>query len=71
MHDDRLTDISVLQVAADFALRLDDVVRLLDEILQKLLGSYSNGKGSVVGAVVDILVCMDNLLDTGDCQWSD
>lgn len=70
-HRDRrlLTDVSILDVPPRLALGLDDVVALLDEVLQEHLSSDCYDEGGVVGALVDVVVLLDDLLDTGD--WTD
>ena len=60
------TDVTVLDVSARLALRLDDVVRLFDEVLQEHLSSDGDYEGSVVRAAVDVVVLRDDLLDTSD-----
>jgi cephalosporin-C deacetylase-like acetyl esterase len=45
-----------LNVPARLALRLDDVVRLLDQVLEEHLGSDGDYEGGVVAAAVDIVV---------------
>lgn len=62
------TDITILNVATLFTLGLDDVVSLLDKILKELFGCNGNGKGGVVGAIGDVFIGMDDLLDTSDCD---
>jgi len=60
------TDVTVLDVSARFALRLDNVVRLFDEVLQEHLSSDGNNEGGVVRAAVDVVVLRDDFLDTSD-----
>ena len=62
----QLTDVTILDVPPRLALRLDDVVRLLDKMLQEHLSSDGDDEGGVVGAVVDVVVLRDDLLDTSD-----
>ena len=60
------TDVTVLDVSARLALRLDDVVRLFDKMLQEHLSSDGDYEGGVVRAAVDVVVLRDDLLDTSD-----
>ena len=57
------TDVFVCQVPPRLVLRFDYVQRPLDEILQKLLGGDSNGKGCIVRAGGQIVVGVNDLLD--------
>ena len=41
-------------------------MRLLDEVLEKLLGGYGYGKGGIVGARGDVFVGVDDFFDAGD-----
>lgn len=61
-----LTNVTILNVPARLALRLDDVVRLFDEMLQKHLRSDGDYECGVVGAAVDVVVLRDNLFHTSD-----
>jgi hypothetical protein len=60
------TDVTILDVSARLALRLDNVVRLFDEMLQEHLSSDGDYEGGVVRAAVDVVVLRDDLLDTSD-----
>lgn len=60
------TDVTVLDVSARLALRLDDVVRLFNEMLQEHLSSDGDDEGGVVRAAVDVVVLRDDLLNTSD-----
>lgn len=60
------TNVAVLDVSARLALRLDDVVRLFDKMLQEHLSSDGDYEGGVVRAAVDVVVLRDDLLDTSD-----
>ena len=60
------TDVTVLDVSSRLTLRLDDVVRLFDKMLQEHLGSDGDYECGVVRAAVDVVVLRDDLLDTSD-----
>ena len=60
------TDVTVLDVSARLALRLDNVVRLFDEVLQEHLSSDGDHECGVVRAAVDVVVLRDDFLDTSD-----
>ena len=60
------TDVTVLDIPARLALRLDNVVRLFDKMLQEHLSSDGDYECGVVRAAVDFVVLRDDLLDTGD-----
>ena len=62
------TDIPILHVPPRLPLGLDDVVGLLDEVLQEHLGRGGDDEGGVVGAVADVVVCVDNFLHAGHCD---
>jgi hypothetical protein len=55
-----------LDVSARLALRLDNVVRLFNKMLQEHLSSDGDYEGGVVRAAVDVVVLRDDLLDTSD-----
>lgn len=60
---DRIRDVSVRDCAARLALGFGDVLALLDEVEEELLGSDRDGEGCVVRAVLDVFVGVDDLLD--------
>jgi len=59
----------VLDVSAGFLLlSFGDVVGVLHEILEELLGCDGDGESCVVRACRDVRVGLDDLLDSGDCD---
>jgi hypothetical protein len=66
MRESQLTDVTVLDVSARLALRLDNVVGLFDEMLQEHLSSDGDYEGGVVGTAGNVAVLRDDLLDTSD-----
>lgn len=64
----KITNILVLNSSARLALRFDLVVRLLDEIADEHLGRGGDDEGGVLGAVGDVFICVDDLLDAGDWE---
>jgi hypothetical protein len=63
-----LTDVLVLNVSSGLLLGLDDILTLLDQVLQEEFGGSGDGKGGVVRAVGNVVVGVDDLLDSGDCE---
>ena len=55
-----------MNVSSGLLLGLDDILSLFDQVLQEELGGSGDGKGSVVRAVGNVVVGVDDFLDSGD-----
>jgi hypothetical protein len=65
-----LTDVVILDVSSGLLLRLDDFMGLFDEMLHEHLCRYGDHECGVVGASVNIFICVDDLLHSCDCKLS-
>lgn len=57
------TDVAVLNISSRSLLGFDNLVRLFDQMLNEHLGCDCDNEGCIVGAVLDFVIGVNDLLD--------